>query len=107
MTRCAAGSRDSAFYGQPGGRVYCLPVHLLLACAPAPSLLHLTVCPAGVPALQPLVQRKDSVSAAVILETFFQDPLSAVLVKPWRPSGPGEESAGRLAAGRDGVHSDA
>ena len=34
-----------------------------------------------------LLQRKDSVSAAVILTTFFDNPREAVRVKPWRPPG--------------------
>jgi hypothetical protein len=36
------------------------------------------------------MQRKDSVAAALILETFFGDPQAALLVRPWRPQGGGQ-----------------
>ncbi|KAL4435247.1 hypothetical protein ABPG77_001929 [Micractinium sp. CCAP 211/92] len=43
-------------------------------------------------------KRKDSVSAAVILTTFFDSPHQAVRVKPWRPPG----AAGAVAGGAVG-----
>lgn len=50
--------------------------HLCVTCV-LPSMTALPFPP----------QRKDSVAAAVILTTFFDDPGAAVLVKPWRPAG--------------------
>lgn len=37
--------------------------------------------------MSPCLQRKDSISAAVILTTFFDSPREALHVKPWRPPG--------------------